>query len=156
MAAAVCCAAAGGADCEYCEYCEYCGFIWCADGNNYPCCNFSPEPNQTATSKPTGYTEACRGVAHQGEDGRPHTPLINLTVPTSLMQAPRPRTFAYRRCHQKSPAYPCGTSTPEPTPTAACKPTGYIVTPLSCQTSQTGQTQTSRPRNTHTAVAITE
>ena len=38
----------------------------------YPIGNFSPEPNQTAASKPSGYHMTCHGVARQGEDGRPY------------------------------------------------------------------------------------
>ena len=33
---------------------------------HYPCGNFSPEPNQTAASKPTGYNKTCHGVAPKG------------------------------------------------------------------------------------------
>ena len=32
---------------------------------------FSPAPYHTAASKPSGYNMTCRGVARQGEDGRP-------------------------------------------------------------------------------------
>ena len=40
--------------------------------NNHPNGKSSPESFHTAASKPTGYTEACHGVARQGEDGRTH------------------------------------------------------------------------------------
>ena len=39
--------------------------------NNHPRGNSSPEPYHTAASKPSGYNMTCRGVARQGEDGRP-------------------------------------------------------------------------------------
>ena len=38
----------------------------------YPICYSSPEPNQTAAGKPSGYHMTCHGVARQGEDGRPY------------------------------------------------------------------------------------
>jgi|GEM_PF-6873721 len=52
---------------------------WCADCNNHPCCKSAPSPTTQRQANP-------RGIPR-----RPHTPLINLIVPTDLMQAPRPR-----------------------------------------------------------------
>ena len=83
---------------------------------------FLPEPNHRAASKPSGYNMTCRGVARQGEDGRPHTPLINLINLIILMQASRPRRL-HTPAVIKLPAYPCGNSSPR------AKPHSDIATP---------------------------
>ena len=65
----------------------------------YPCGKSSPEPYQTAASKPTGYPLACRGVARQGEDGR-----TNLSDRSDWSDwsdtSATPPPPAHRRCHQ--------------------------------------------------------
>ena len=91
--------------------------------------------------KPSGYTEACHGVARQGEDGRTHlaqTSQTGLTGLTGLTQAPRSRApqtaVAIKQAypigisspapHRRRPqtavaikqAYPCGISSPAPQP----------------------------------------
>ena len=85
---------------------------------------FYPEPPHTAASKPSGYNMTCRGVARQGEDGRPHHHLISLISLISLMQASH-----HRRQHTavaiKLPAYPTVTLRPRHTTLRQSKPTGY-------------------------------
>ena len=78
--------------------------------------------------KPSGYTEACHGVARQGEDGRTHlaqTSQTGLTGLTGLTQAPRSR--APQTAVAIKQAYPTGISAAAPNQTAACKPTGYTM-----------------------------
>ncbi len=58
---------------------------------NHPGGFASPEPPRTAASNPSGYNMTCRGVARQGEDGRPYTLLIILIILMILMQASRQR-----------------------------------------------------------------
>ena len=88
MTAAVCRVAAGGADCEYCEYCEYCVLFGAPYALPHPAVTHCPEPGRTAASKTTGYNMTCRGVARQGEDGRPH---LCQTGQTSQTEASRQR-----------------------------------------------------------------
>ena len=90
MAAAVCSTTAGGAYENYENYENYEICCWGAVCVAVPC-GKSMRPSQTTLrqSKPSGYNMTCRGVARQGEDGRPHHHLINLI---SLMQASHPRS----------------------------------------------------------------
>ena len=123
----------------------------------YPAVNLPPSHSRQRHRKPTGY---------------------HMTPPSSLHRSYKsyksyasvtPTQHAYRRCHQKSPAYPCGKSTTEPCQTAAPQthgvshglprrsPSGRRRAHPSCQTGQTGQTgqtQAPHPRPPHTAVAI--
>ena len=74
----------------------------------YPCGNLSPEPNHTATGKPTGYHMTCHGVARQGEDGRTHHHFISLISLIRLLQASRPRKQHTAVTIKKNRSYPCG------------------------------------------------
>ena len=82
--------------------------------NNHPNGKSSPEPYQTAASKPTGYTGAhqlvrlvglVRQVRHKRHAHATRTP----PLPSSCL------------------AYPNGNSSPEPNPTAPRKPSGYTM-----------------------------
>ncbi len=89
----------------------------------YPCDNFAPEPNQTAASKPSGYTGAHQSLSYRSY--RSYKSYASATPPPP----------ANRRCHQASKAYPCGKSARCITPAANlrpshstlrhCKPSGY-------------------------------
>ena len=50
------------------------------------------------------------------------------TGQTGQTQASRPRNTHTAAAIKQAKHYPCGTSSPEPNHTAACNPTGYIVT----------------------------
>ena len=68
-----------------------------------------------------------------------------------------PPQTAYPRCHQVAKHTQRYLFAPSKTRQRHRKPTGYHMTHLSCQTRQTcqtGQTQASRPRDTHTPAAI--
>ncbi len=72
-----------------------------------------------------------RGLPRRSPSGRrraPHHHFISLISLISLMQAPRRRNTHTTVAIKQAKHYPCGTSSPEPNHTAACKPTGYIVT----------------------------
>ena len=97
MAAAVCCAAAGGADCEYCEYCEYYVFIWGAVCAALPNGNSAPEPKQTAASNPSGYTVTHPYPSHKSH--KSHKSHASVTPPQT----------AYPRCYQVATHYPAVT-----------------------------------------------
>jgi len=86
----------------------------------------SPRAKPQRHHKPSGYTEACRGVARQGEDGRTHlaqTSQTGLTGLTGLTQAPRSR--APQTAVAIKQAYPTGISAAAPNQTATRKPSGY-------------------------------
>ena len=117
--------------------------------------NFRPSQTALRFCKPTGYPEACHGVARQGEDGRTH-----------LVRQVRQVRQVRHKCHAPATripplpsnrqAYPTGTFSPEPYQTAVGKPKGYIVTPHSPLINLIILIilmQASRPRNTHTAAA---
>ena len=111
---------------------------------HYPCGNSSLEPNHTAACKPTGYI-----VTHQ------------LVRQVRQVRQVRHKRHAAATCTppqpSSCPAYPCGKSSPEPNHTAACKPSGYHMTPPSSfyKSYKSYKSYASvTPRNTHTAAAI--
>ena len=70
---------------------------------NHPGGFASPEPPCTAASKPSGYNMTCRGVARQGEDGRPQYPSHNSHDSHASVT---PAQTAHPRSHQVAQHYP--------------------------------------------------
>ena len=95
---------------------------------NHPGGFASPEPPRTAASKPSGYNMTCRGVARQGEDGRPQSPSHNSHDSHASVTPPQ---TAYPRCHQVALHTQRYLFAPSKTRQRHRKPTGYHMTHLS-------------------------
>jgi len=72
---------------------------WCADCNNHPNGTFCPEPYHTAAQQTLGVSHDAP-IIIKYKSYKSYKSYASVT----------PTQHAHRRCHQKSPAYPCGKS----------------------------------------------
>ena len=117
-----------------------------------------PESLPTAPRKPTGYYMTCRGVARQGEDGRPILSDKSDKSDKSDLSVAPPR-HAYPRSHQAAKHTPAVSLRPSHTTQRQANPRGiprhthFSVRFRSFPYSSVFIVP--RPRDTHTPAAIT-